>query len=166
MYWPLDKVWYEGSVKSFDEESGKHLIQYDDAEEELLDLRKEKIQWIEESAKRLKRLRRGSSLTSEKKLLLEEEDELVEGDLEDKSDESSDEDWGKKNAEKELSKNDEDDVDLTDEEEEIEGKQSRKRKVSGDDKLGYGKKSKSDGIAIKGGPKVSAVEPLKNAESK
>ncbi|KAF5741530.1 DNA mismatch repair protein MSH6 [Tripterygium wilfordii] len=165
VYWPLDKVWYEGLVKSFDEESGKHLVQYEDAEEELLDLRKEKIQWIEDSAKRLKRLRRGSSLACEKKLLLEEEEEQVVGDLEDKSDDSSDEDWGKKNAEKELSKNDDDDTDLIDEEDEIEVKKSRKRKVSGDEKLVYGKKSKSNGIASKGGLKVSGVEPVNNAEN-
>jgi len=37
VYWPLDKSWFEGRVKSYDDESKKHLIQYDDSEEELLD---------------------------------------------------------------------------------------------------------------------------------
>ncbi|KAF5745912.1 DNA mismatch repair protein MSH6-like isoform X1 [Tripterygium wilfordii] len=141
------------SVKSFDKEPGKQSVQHDDADEEFLDLRKEKIQWTE-GAKRLKRLRRGSSLACEKKLLLEEEEDQVVKDLEDSSDDSGHEDWGKKNAEKVLSDNDADDTDLIDEEEEIEGKQSRKRKVSGDGNLGYVKKSKSGGIASKGGLKV------------
>jgi DNA mismatch repair protein MSH6 len=58
----LDKAWYEGYVKSFDKDANKHLVQYDDAEEELLDLEKEKIEWVDESVKKkLRRLRRGSS---------------------------------------------------------------------------------------------------------
>lgn len=35
---PLEQAWYEGWVKSFDKESNKHLIQYEDGAEELLDL--------------------------------------------------------------------------------------------------------------------------------
>ncbi|RAL49223.1 hypothetical protein DM860_014441 [Cuscuta australis] len=59
VYWPLDKCWYEGCVKSFDEISGKHLVQYDDDEEETLDLSQERIEWIETPVvKKYRRLRR------------------------------------------------------------------------------------------------------------
>ncbi|KAM7277513.1 hypothetical protein ACFE04_019379 [Oxalis oulophora] len=61
VYWPLDKAWYEGVVKSFDKESSKHLILYDDGQEESVEIWKEKIEWIGESAKGFKRLRRVSS---------------------------------------------------------------------------------------------------------
>ncbi|XP_027099310.1 DNA mismatch repair protein MSH6-like isoform X1 [Coffea arabica] len=45
VYWPLDQSWYHGCVKHFDEISGKHLVLYDDADEELLNLAEEKIEW-------------------------------------------------------------------------------------------------------------------------
>ncbi|KAL7151089.1 hypothetical protein ABFS83_04G007600 [Erythranthe nasuta] len=84
VYWPLDKSWYEGCVKSFDKTSGKHCVQYDDADEEMLNLSEEKIELIEEPAKKkLRRLRRISVVDEE-----EEEDDLKE--LED---DSGDEDW-------------------------------------------------------------------------
>lgn len=179
VYWPLDKSWYEGCVKSYDNDSGKHLVQYDDFEEELLDLGKEKIEWVEESAKKFKRLRRGS-LAFKNTVIEDEEMENIE-DVEeanvgggDDGDDSSDEDWGK-NAEKEISE--EEDVDLGDEEEEAdeeddkkrkpgEKSDSRKRKASGGGKLGSGKKGKSGGDVSNGGFKVSVVEPLKNKKSK
>ncbi|KAI3449400.1 hypothetical protein Pfo_006065 [Paulownia fortunei] len=88
VYWPLDKSWYDGCVKSFDKISGKHLVQYDDAEEEMLNLLEEKIEWIEEPAKKkLRRLRRISVLEDEE----EDEDDLKE--LENDSDDS---DWGER----------------------------------------------------------------------
>ncbi|PPS14953.1 hypothetical protein GOBAR_AA05604 [Gossypium barbadense] len=74
VHWPLDKAWYEGVVKSFDKVSGKHLIQYDDSEEEELDLGKEKIEWVEETTGRFKRLRRGGSLAF-KKVVIDDEDD-------------------------------------------------------------------------------------------
>lgn len=59
VFWPLDKAWYEGSVRSYDEVSGKHTVQYDDADEEILDLGSEKIEFLQEEAPRsLRRLRR------------------------------------------------------------------------------------------------------------
>ncbi|KAF5455366.1 hypothetical protein F2P56_024955 [Juglans regia] len=80
VFWPLDKSWYEGSVKFFDRDANKHLVQYDDAEEELLDLGKEKIEWVEESVKKkFKRLRRGSS-NSREAMVLNEEVEIVKED--------------------------------------------------------------------------------------
>ncbi|KAL9364017.1 hypothetical protein Peur_041890 [Populus x canadensis] len=85
-------------------------------------------------------------------------------------DDSSDEDWGK-NAEKDVSE--EEDVDLMDEEEADDGKKgkrggkdSRKRKASGEGgKLDLGKKGKSGGDASTGGVRVSVVDPVKNKEN-
>ncbi|XP_057782207.1 DNA mismatch repair protein MSH6 [Salvia miltiorrhiza] len=87
VYWPLDKSWYEGVVKSFDEVSGKHLVQYDDAEEEKLNLSGEKVEWIEEPVKKkLRRLRRLS-------VVEDDDDEVDEGNLKELEDDSDDEDW-------------------------------------------------------------------------
>ncbi|CAA7388969.1 unnamed protein product [Spirodela intermedia] len=63
VFWPLDKTWYEGQVKSFDREAGKHVVQYADAEEEVLDLGAERIEWVEESARSFRRLRRRTSVS-------------------------------------------------------------------------------------------------------
>ncbi|KAJ6873357.1 hypothetical protein NC651_032282 [Populus alba x Populus x berolinensis] len=127
VYWPLDKSWYEGRVKSYDDESKKHLIQYDDSEEELLDLSNEKIEWVEPCVEKFKRLRRGS-LGFRKIVLEDDEMENVEGDNGGAGggsggDDSSDEDWGK-NAEKDVSE--EEDVDLMDEEEADDGKKGKR----------------------------------------
>ncbi|KAK6260322.1 hypothetical protein SCA6_014796 [Theobroma cacao] len=184
VYWPLDKAWYEGVVKSFDKESGRHLVQYDDAEEEELDLGKEKIEWIKESTGRLRRLRRGGSSSVFKKVVIDDEDEgvteNVEPESDDNDDDSSDEDWGK-NVEQEVSEDAEvEDMDLEDGEEEEEeneeemkiskrkssGKtEAKKRKASGGGKLESGKKSKTNANVSKQELKVSLVEPVKKIES-
>ncbi|XP_047969957.1 DNA mismatch repair protein MSH6 [Salvia hispanica] len=92
VYWPLDKSWYEGVVKSFDEASGKHLVQYDDAEEESLNLSGEKVEWIEEPVKKkLRRLRRFSVVEDD-----DFEEEGDEPDLKELEDDSDDEDWEEK----------------------------------------------------------------------
>ncbi|KAA3458880.1 DNA mismatch repair protein MSH6 isoform X2 [Gossypium australe] len=185
VYWPLDKAWYEGVVKSFDKVSGKHLIQYDDSEEEELDLGKEKIEWVEETTGRFKRLRRGGSLAF-KKVVIDDEDDDVADSANEKSDDddSSDEDWGK-NAEKEVSEDaDEEDMDLEDEKEEEEeleeeevgmkvskrkggGKtESKKRKANGVAKPESGKKSKTSAdVSTKEEFKVPSVEPVKKIET-
>lgn len=142
VYWPLDKSWYEGCVKSFDKISGKHLVQYDDAEEELLDLVQEKIEWVgEEVSRKFRRLRRVSVV--EEDVELEEEPEG--------GDDSDEEDWGK-NAEAEAEQEEEGlvDMDLDDEDDDdmgkLKGKSSvlGKRKTSLGDKVGVSKKSKSN----------------------
>ncbi|CAI9767882.1 unnamed protein product [Fraxinus pennsylvanica] len=46
IYRPLDKSWCEGWVKSFDNILGKHLVRYKDANEELLNLAEERIEWV------------------------------------------------------------------------------------------------------------------------
>ncbi|KAG8663592.1 hypothetical protein MANES_01G227200v8 [Manihot esculenta] len=174
VYWPLDKSWYEGYVKSYYEDSGKHLVEYDDFEEEVLDLGKEKIEWVEETVKKFKRLRRGS--LSFKKTVIEDEIEEMEdvGNIEEGNDgdDSSDEDWGK-NPEMDVS--DEGDMDLGDEQEvdndrvgknEKQGgkSESRKRKVCGAGKLVCGKKSEDTGNVSKKELKVSVVEQVKNKD--
>ncbi|XP_075514314.1 sister chromatid cohesion protein PDS5 homolog D-like isoform X1 [Primulina tabacum] len=42
VWWPMDKAFYPGTVKAFDPVSKKHKINYDDGEEEILNLRKER----------------------------------------------------------------------------------------------------------------------------
>uniref|UniRef100_A0A0A9CJM6 Androgen induced inhibitor of proliferation (As3) / pds5, putative n=1 Tax=Arundo donax TaxID=35708 RepID=A0A0A9CJM6_ARUDO len=44
VWWPLDKKFYEGVVKSFDSSKKKHTVLYDDGDVEVLNLAKEK--WI------------------------------------------------------------------------------------------------------------------------
>lgn len=43
VYWPLDKKWYSGQVRSFDVKTNLHLVVYDDGEQERLELKKERI---------------------------------------------------------------------------------------------------------------------------
>ncbi|KAF8090136.1 hypothetical protein N665_0485s0011 [Sinapis alba] len=180
VYWPLDKKWYDGSVTSYDKSEGKHMIEYEDGEEESLDLGKEKIEWVVEgnSVKRFKRLRRGSS--SFRRVVMDDDEgdedvEMgnVEEEKEDKSeaDDSSDEDWGK-NVGKEVCDSEEDDMELDaeDEEELVEEKDeetpsktdSRKRKKASEIvKSGGEKKIKTDKDTTLKGFKASVVEPVK-----
>ncbi|KAH7862176.1 hypothetical protein Vadar_001089 [Vaccinium darrowii] len=167
IYWPLDKSWYEGSVKSFDKISGKHLIQYDDATEELLDLAKEKVEWVEEVTRRFRRLRRVSVIEDDE----EEEAVANAGEAESVSgdDDSSDEDWGK-NGETEAVEDVLDGMDLEEEDDDDGGRakrtlaknsELRKRKLSGG-QVGSTKKSK--GASDDNGGKM--VEPKDNASGK
>ncbi|KAJ7973051.1 DNA mismatch repair protein [Quillaja saponaria] len=177
VYWPLDKAWYHGCVKSFDKDTGKHLVQYDDAEEELLDLAKEKIELVEESGKKLKRLRRGSSAF--KKVEVEDEEvENVDGMKEESGgtgggdDDSSDEDWRKNEVAETADDGDEDvELDLEDEAVRLKGKRgskvnSRKRKMNGGGVLGSAKKSKSNSGVAKGSSKATFMEATCISESK
>ncbi|KAF8387740.1 hypothetical protein HHK36_026394 [Tetracentron sinense] len=175
VYWPLDKSWYEGLVKSFDKLSGNHLVQYDDAEEENLDLGKEKIEWVEEAIRSFRRLRQKS--VSAKVISCEEKS------MEERSggDDSTDEDWGK-NVGKESVEDDSEEMDLDDEEEvdevkssrQLKGRKSegRKRKKFEPEKLGSDKKIKSGGNGnLENAFKIASdnngsrsVEPANNAE--
>ncbi|XP_041991871.1 uncharacterized protein LOC121742705 isoform X1 [Salvia splendens] len=42
VWWPMDEMFYAGTVKAFDSETKKHQVLYDDDEIEFLNLRKEK----------------------------------------------------------------------------------------------------------------------------
>ncbi|CAN8308725.1 unnamed protein product [Cochlearia groenlandica] len=130
VYWPLDKKWYDGTVTSYHKGDCKHVVEYEDGEEESLDLCKEKIEWVfgvESVEKKFKRLKRGAS--SFRRVVRDDDDDVEMGDVEeekddkcdvgddDDDDDSSDEDWGK-NMEKEVCESEEDDdVDLVDEKE-------------------------------------------------
>lgn len=106
----MDQCWYQGCVKHFDEIAGKHLVLYDDAEEELLSLSREKIEWLVEEPvlKKFRRLRRISVV---------EDDEENEGNSESRGDhchdDSADEDLVQ-NAEKEVVEDASEDMDWED----------------------------------------------------
>lgn len=51
VYWPMDNIWYEGRVKSYDKSTKMHVVIYDDGDEECLLLSQEKIEWIEDEYK-------------------------------------------------------------------------------------------------------------------
>ncbi|KAJ4730458.1 DNA mismatch repair protein MutS [Rhynchospora pubera] len=160
VYWPLDKTWYTGQVKSYDAECNKHSIQYDDGEEESIEIEKEKVEWIEEEPpKKLRRLRK----LSEKVEIEQEKSGSGECELDCVDDDSSDEDWGK-NVEKESSE----EVDLEDEEEleEVVAVNSRKERTTSSQsagkrkkidvgKMGCAKKFKFEGDEEKGTPKAT-----------
>ncbi|KAI3980709.1 hypothetical protein MKX01_025274 [Papaver californicum] len=179
VYWPVDKKWYDGFVKSFDSLSGKHLIQYDDSEEEELYLEKEKIEWAAEEEKtKFRRLKRNlasenvvldvvekeevkSRLRRGLKMVVVEDDEEEEGGS--GGDDSEDEDWGK-NVEKEIIDDEMEELDLVEEEvdEEVESKskrgcnsEPRKRKKLDAEKLGSDKKCKTEGNIGKAVSKIS-----------
>ncbi|KAJ8900415.1 hypothetical protein K2173_025192 [Erythroxylum novogranatense] len=178
IYWPLDKCWYEGCVKSYDKKSGKHLVLYDDCEEENLDLGKEKIEWVEDTTVRFKRLRRGSLAFKRTVIDNDDDDEMKDvvdaAHDNDGGNDSSDEDWGK-SSEKEVTE-EEGDMDLEEEVEEVsdeddnkKGKRNdkrglRKRKASGG-KVDSVKKSKACGDMDKVGLRISAAEPLENKQN-
>ncbi|KAG9153625.1 hypothetical protein Leryth_008550 [Lithospermum erythrorhizon] len=46
VWWPIDNEFYKGVIVSYDPDKRKHLVVYDDGDEELLNLRKEKWQLI------------------------------------------------------------------------------------------------------------------------
>ncbi|XP_027349607.1 DNA mismatch repair protein MSH6 [Abrus precatorius] len=178
VYWPLDKAWYEGLVKSFDNLTSKHLVHYDDGEEESLDLSKEKIEWLHDSSsKKLRRLRRG--VPAVRKMVIED-DEVEESRKEedhehdDDGDDSNDEDWGKNAALEDAGDDGEEDTDLEDEcdvEERVKGRssgkvESKKRKLIRTEKAEPAKKSKSGGEVGKGAFKLSVAEPTSILEIK
>lgn len=156
VFWPLDKAWYAGQVKSFDRETGKHVVQYADAEEEVLDLGAERIEWIEESTRSFRRLRRRISV-SESVLpdtALTEDTNTEENITEDShtgEDTTEDEDWSEASGE-EIDKGSEE-MEL--EEEDGDGGEeypktrrgknsaSRKRKTGEADKADPAKKERS-----------------------
>lgn len=157
-------------MKSFDDQTGKHLVQYDDADEETLDLGKEKIEWVKDKGRSLRRLRRGTVF---EKAAVQVEEENVE---ESGSDDSNDEDWGKGKRMEEGEDDDTEDMEFDEggyEEEEVDGPKKgqskevvpKKRKVAGDGKIDSGKRSKSSGKVEKNTFKESSVEPRKNADS-
>ncbi|KAL0300906.1 UNVERIFIED_CONTAM: Sister chromatid cohesion protein PDS5A [Sesamum radiatum] len=58
VWWPMDKLYYEGVVKSFDTQKNKHVILYDDGDVEVLRLERERWELIDNG---LEAKRSGSS---------------------------------------------------------------------------------------------------------
>lgn len=141
-----------------------------------MDLRKEKIEWVEDPVRSFRRLRRklGTGAVEEAEKKASDDGSGGDGD-----DDSADEDWGK-SAGKEMVDVDGDDsesLELEEDEEEIGSAKrrqvgnlgSRKRKVIEPKMSGSGKKSKCGGIGEMLGLKVSpgkSVEPAINVGSK
>ncbi|XP_038896764.1 uncharacterized protein LOC120085017 isoform X2 [Benincasa hispida] len=46
VWWPLDRMFYEGVVRSFDPVKKKHKVSYDDGDEEILNLKKQRYELI------------------------------------------------------------------------------------------------------------------------
>ncbi|EPS74191.1 hypothetical protein M569_00564, partial [Genlisea aurea] len=67
VYWPLDAVWYCGQVACYSSETGRHMIRYEDGEEENLILSKEQIKFFVslEQTQRLKLKLRNKCLESD-----------------------------------------------------------------------------------------------------
>ncbi|KAI4379869.1 hypothetical protein MLD38_006112 [Melastoma candidum] len=49
VWWPQDRQFYEGVVESFDSEKKKHKVVYTDGDEEILNLKKEKWEFVKEA---------------------------------------------------------------------------------------------------------------------
>ncbi|CAJ1962734.1 unnamed protein product [Sphenostylis stenocarpa] len=54
VWWPLDKKFYEGTVKSYDSSKRKHVILYDDGDVEVLCLEKERWEVVDKGGKATK----------------------------------------------------------------------------------------------------------------
>ncbi|XP_019440010.1 PREDICTED: sister chromatid cohesion protein PDS5 homolog A-B [Lupinus angustifolius] len=63
VWWPLDKQFYEGTVKSYDPVKRKHVIFYDDGEVETLRLEKERWELIDSSHKPTKKIKLTKTLS-------------------------------------------------------------------------------------------------------
>ncbi|KAI4316392.1 hypothetical protein L6164_024376 [Bauhinia variegata] len=50
VWWPKDRMFYEGVVDSFDSVKKKHKVSYDDGDEEILNLKKENFEIIEDDS--------------------------------------------------------------------------------------------------------------------
>lgn len=46
VWWPLDRSYYEGTISSFDVSTKKHKVEYDDGDEEVLNLRTEQWEFL------------------------------------------------------------------------------------------------------------------------
>ncbi|KAM0049108.1 putative sister chromatid cohesion protein Pds5 [Helianthus debilis subsp. tardiflorus] len=51
VWWPMDKAFYKGVVKSYDPEKKKHVVSYDDGDVEVLQLDKERWEFVENEHK-------------------------------------------------------------------------------------------------------------------
>ncbi|CAN6985320.1 hypothetical protein BRARA_A00590 [Brassica rapa] len=49
VWWPIDKAYYKGVVDSYDSAKKRHLVIYDDGDQEILNLKKQKWHFLDES---------------------------------------------------------------------------------------------------------------------
>ncbi|RDX94616.1 Sister chromatid cohesion protein PDS5-like B, partial [Mucuna pruriens] len=64
VWWPLDKKFYEGTVKSYEPLKRKHVILYNDGDVEVLFLKKERWELIDRGCKPTKKLKPSKTLSS------------------------------------------------------------------------------------------------------
>ncbi|XP_071707442.1 sister chromatid cohesion protein PDS5 homolog A-like [Rutidosis leptorrhynchoides] len=64
VWWPMDKAFYKGVVKSYDHQTEKHVVSYDDGDVEVLCLDKERWEFVEDEHKPAKRKRLSNSPSS------------------------------------------------------------------------------------------------------
>ncbi|KAG4401440.1 hypothetical protein GLYMA_07G268200v4 [Glycine max] len=60
VWWPTDKKFYGGTIKSYDPLKGKHVILYDDGDVEILRLEKERWELIDKGRKSIKKIKLSS----------------------------------------------------------------------------------------------------------
>ncbi|KAJ7967846.1 sister chromatid cohesion protein PDS5-like A-A-like [Quillaja saponaria] len=61
IWWPMDKEFYEGTVKSYDPVKRKHVILYDDGDVEILRLEKERWELVDKGRRATKNLKSSKS---------------------------------------------------------------------------------------------------------
>lgn len=61
VWWPMDKQFYEGTVKSYDAMKKKHVVLYDDGDVEVLRLEKERWELVDNSRKPVKKVNTSKS---------------------------------------------------------------------------------------------------------
>ncbi|KAJ7946454.1 sister chromatid cohesion protein PDS5-like A-A-like [Quillaja saponaria] len=64
IWWPMDKQFYEGTVKSYDSMKNKHVILYDDGDVEVLRLEKERWEIVDKGRKSTKKFKSPKSPSS------------------------------------------------------------------------------------------------------
>ncbi|TKY53908.1 Sister chromatid cohesion protein PDS5-like B [Spatholobus suberectus] len=60
VWWPMDKKFYGGTIKSYDPLKGKHVILYEDGDVEILRLEKERWELIDKGRKSIKKIKLSS----------------------------------------------------------------------------------------------------------
>lgn len=78
VWWPMDKQFYQGTIKSYDTEKRKHVVLYDDGDVEILNLEKERWELMDKGRKHAKKLKslKGSSA---KKAITDQKEKVSSG---------------------------------------------------------------------------------------
>ena len=46
VWWDGDRQWFSGRIAKFTARTGRHLIAYDDGDEETVDLKRQRLRWL------------------------------------------------------------------------------------------------------------------------